>query len=85
MMQLTIILFIAGFLRTLLVIVAIYYIIRFVGKVLVPMFMGSQQQKRNFQKENRRKEGDVTIERNQGKNNRYSKDDGDYVDFEEVE
>ena len=85
MMQLTIILFIAGFLRTLLVIVAIYYIIRFVGKVLVPMFTGSQQQKRNFQKENRRKEGDVTIERNQGKNNRYSKDDGDYVDFEEVE
>ena len=43
------------------------------------------QQNSNFQKQDNRREGDVTIENDQRKGSRVSKDEGEYVDFEEVD
>lgn len=80
-----VILFIANFFRTLLVIMVIYYVIKFIRKVVIPMFNPPQQQAGHSQQQNNRREGDVTVESNRKSKNRSSKDEGEYVDFEEVE
>ncbi len=44
-----------------------------------------QQRPGNFQQQNNRKQGDITVEKNKDNGSRTSKDDGEYVDFEEVD
>jgi hypothetical protein len=91
-MNLAIILVITSFLRTLFVILVIWYGIKLVTKYVLPMMMHKTvknmqsrmeeqfgQQKRNF-----RPEGEVTVERNPTNNGNKSRE-GEYVDFEEVE
>jgi len=89
-MNLFVLLYITNFLRTLFYIVLIYYGIRFITRLILPIFVnkGIQQkmyeQQRPYQR-NTRIEGEVTIE-SKNSNNRYSQQNqGEYVDFEEVE
>ena len=92
-MNLLIILFLTNFIRTLFIIIIVYYGIRFVTRYLLPILVDKglknmQQKMQDQQRQNQRSTrppGDVTIEYNNrtGKNSSQTK--GDYVDFEEVE
>lgn len=92
-MYLTIILYLVGFVRTLLVIVVIYFAIRLVSRYILPRLvqkgMKNMQQKMQDQYRQQqnpsRPEGDVTIEKNKSDKDNKSHSNGDYVDFEEVE
>lgn len=87
-MTLSVILFLMGFLRTLLLVVIFYYLFRFIVKLLAPVF-GYQQVNKNQGQQNRRteqrSEGDVRVENVKNQKSHYSKDEGEYVDFEEVD
>ena len=91
-MNLAIILVITNFLRTLFVILIIWYGIKLVTKYVLPMMlhktMKNMQSKvedevRERQRAGKR-EGEVTIEHNPN-NNRSKFREGEYVDFEEVD
>lgn len=83
---LNVILFLAGFLRTLFVIIIVYYAIKLIAKYVFPLFISQPSQHKNFQNDRQsRREGDVTIEGNRPKSGKISKDEGEYVDFEEVD
>lgn len=92
-MDLLIILSANGFLRTLLIIVLIFYGLRLFARYILPLLVDKgvknmQQKMQDQQRQSQRSTrppGDVTIEYNNrtGKNSSQTK--GDYVDFEEVE
>jgi len=92
-MNLLIILFLVNFLRTLFIIVIIYYGIRFVTRYILPMLVDkglkNMQQKMQDQRRqsNRstRPPGEVTIEDNRQNRNKNGQIKGEYVDFEEVD
>ena len=81
-------------LRTILIVLIVYYSVRFISRLLVPivlrMFMKRAQ--RNFQqqfgqqKQKPQKEGEVSIDsKPKNKTNSSVTSVGEYVDFEEVE
>jgi hypothetical protein len=91
-MDLLVILFLTNFIRTLFIIIIIYYGIRFFSRYILPMLvekgvksMQHKMQEQQRQQRSSRPAGEVTIEYNNrtGKNSSQTK--GDYVDFEEVE
>ncbi len=86
------IILIIGFLRTVVVLLVIFYAVRLITRFVVPLLFQKtikdmqakmHQQMRDQQRQGKR-EGEVTIERNQNQNNRNSQT-GEYVDFEEVD
>ena len=80
------ILFLTGFLRTLFVIVVIYYLIKILTKFVLPLFINQPRQNRDFREpRNSKPEGQVTIEKDRYNGGRIPKDEGDYVDFEEID
>ncbi|WP_319482725.1 DUF4834 family protein [uncultured Draconibacterium sp.] len=91
-MTLFITLYLVGFLRTLVIIAVIYFGFRFIVRYLFPKIidkgMKNMQQKMREQQQQqqpKRPEGEVTIEKEPGRHNRNQKDNGEYVDFEEVD
>ena len=88
-----------GFLRTILIIMLIYYGIKFLGRLLAPVLLKRfakkmqdrfQQQYQDPQKYQDpqnppQEEGKVTLEKTNTSTKTKSDDVGDYVDFEEVE
>ena len=86
-----------GFLRTILIIMLIYYGIRFLSRLFVPIllkrftskmqdrFQHQFNQQYNKQQDPLQKEGKVTIENIKNSTQQKSDNVGDYVDFEEVE
>ena len=92
-MNLLVILYMVGFLRTILIIVVIYYAIRLFSRYILPLLVDKgiknmQQKMQNQQSPNKRPsrpDGEVTIETKKTTQNRGSQPEGDYVDFEEVE
>lgn len=80
---------IQGFLRTLGIIVLIYYGIKIVSRFLFPIVvkkaMNNMQQRQNMQQREHKREGEVTVETKYSQNNRNSTTKGEYVDFEEIE
>ncbi len=92
-MELTIILYLINFVRTLFIIAIIYFAIRIVSRYILPMLIDKgvknmQQKMYGQQQQNQRpgrREGEVTIEKNKRQNSKYDKDEGEYVDFEEVD
>lgn len=92
-MNLFVLLYLTNTLRTILIIVLIYYGIRFLTRYVLPLFVNKgvkdmqqrmyEQQRQN--QRNTRREGEVTIE-SKNQNGKYSRQNqGEYVDFEEVE
>jgi hypothetical protein len=74
------ILYIVGFFRTLLFILAIYFIVRFIVRLFMP---GTRNPSNDASTNNR--EGETTIRFNQKGEKIIDKDEGEYVDFEEVD
>ncbi|MDO9137841.1 MAG: DUF4834 family protein [Lutibacter sp.] len=85
-----------GFLRTLAIIVIIYYAIKFIGRYILPLFVGKiinnvekkmrdqQQQFNNQQQNTTGKVGETVIAKKPSDYKEGNKDIGDYVDYEEV-
>ncbi len=92
-MDLLVILYITNFLRTLLIIILIYYGVKIVVRYILPWLVDKglrnmQQKMDNQQNQNRRSTrppGEVTIEYNNKKSGNNSGKRGEYVDFEEVD
>ncbi len=86
MIVLNVFLFLVNFFRTLLIIVIIYYVVRFIGKYVLPFFIGQhQQQQQSHTNRTKRPDGDVRVEKNQHSGSRIPRDEGEYVDFEEID
>lgn len=77
--------------RILLIIVLVYYLIRFLDKHIVPAIFGTPKKKKatpgNKGKEFRKstRQGDVTIKDLTKRDKGINSKEGDYVDFEEVD
>lgn len=93
-MKLLILLYLFNFLRTLFIILIIYYGIRLFVRYVVPMLVDKgvknmqqkmNDQQRQYQQQKRRPDGEVTIERDRTNPRNTESDRGEYVDFEEVD
>jgi hypothetical protein len=79
-----------GFLKVLLIIIASFYLLGWIGRIMLRRYIKKMQkkmqdqQKYYYESQNRRPEGEVKIEVNKGKSKKFSKNDGDYVDYEEI-
>ena len=72
-----------GLLRTILIIVGIYYLVKFI----VWLFSSPEKSKRSSdsqESQKRKKEGEVSIDYIPDNKKHFNKDSGDYVDYEEV-
>ena len=83
-----------NFLRTILIIILIWYGFKFVGRILFPIFF--QKMMKNVEKkvreqqgyqepQNKTKVGETTIEKTPQQNNQSNNSVGEYVDYEEVD
>jgi hypothetical protein len=93
MMFLFTLLYAVNFLRTLIILVLVYYAIKFLTRYFAPkvidkaankLYKDMKAQEKEAGKK-RTSKGDVTIEYEDNKSKRYSRGEGDYVDFEEVD
>lgn len=91
-MSLLIVLYITNFIKTLFIIAVIYYGIRIFTRYILPSIVDKgiknmQQKMYDQQRQQRpsRPEGDVIIEKNQRNSQNTGQNQGEYVDFEEVE
>jgi len=92
-MELLVFLFIVNFVRTLFIIVIIYYGVRLISRYVLPFLLEkgvkNMQDKMNQQQgQNQRpskREGEVTIEQKRQNDKNFAANKGDYVDFEEVD
>jgi len=85
-----------GLLRTLAIIVIVYYVIKFIGRYILPLFVrkivdnvekkmrDQQQQYQNQQEKSSGKVGETVIAKKPSDYKEGNKDVGDYVDYEEV-
>lgn len=85
-----------GLLRTLAIIVIVYYAIKFTGRYILPLFVGKiidnvekkmrdqQQQFNNQQQNTTGKVGETIIAKKPSDYKEGNKNIGDYVDYEEV-
>lgn len=73
-------------LKFLLIFLIIIYLVGFVFRLIVRNWFNkmTNQNPRDYEK-NKKKEGDVTIERKPKKDKTFDKDEGEYVDYEEIE
>jgi len=91
MNQLFVILVLANFLKTVGIIVVIYFALKFVGRLLFPIVVkkavnNMQARQSQYQRQQQNKqEGEVTIEKNRRDQSRRNNTEGEYVDFEEVD
>lgn len=88
MNSLFVILTIAGFLRTVGIIVIVYYGLKFLGRLLFPIVVKkavNNMQSRQSTYTERKPEGEVTVEKKTTQQGRHPQNEGEYVDFEEVE
>ena len=83
-----------GFLRTILILILVYYVLKWLGRILFPVLF--QKAVRNFEDKMREqqgraqttdqvKEGETVIDRRPGPQRESNKNVGEYVDFEEID
>ncbi len=81
----------ANFLKTVGLIVVIYFVLKFLGRLLFPVVVkkavnNMQARQSQYQRQQQNKqEGEVTVEKNRSRQSRMNNTEGEYVDFEEVE
>lgn len=91
MNQLFVILVLTNFLKTVGIIVVIYFGLKFVGRLLFPIVVkkavnNMQARQSQYQRQQQNKqEGEVTVEKNRRDQSRTRNTEGEYVDFEEVD
>jgi len=82
-----------GLLRTIAIIIIIYYAFKFIGKYIMPLFLrkvvSNVEKKMREQQENQYKQeagniGETIIDKKPRNTKESNKDVGDYVDYEEV-
>ena len=84
-----------NFIRTILIIVVIYYALKFIGRIVFPMFfkrmMNNVEKKFNEQQhkspptEKHVKEGETIIDKTPNQSAKSNNDVGEYIDYEDVE
>ncbi len=83
-----------GFLRTILILILVYYALKWIGRILFPVLF--QKAVRNFEEKARQqqgptdssdqvKEGETVIDRRPGPQRETNKNVGEYVDYEEID
>ena len=83
-----------GFFRTILIIILVYYALKWLGRILFPLLF--QKAVKNFEKKAREqgtyqsqdshvKEGETVIDKRPVRGQSSNSDVGEYVDYEEVE
>ncbi len=87
---LLVILYLTNFLRTVGIIVILYYLLKFLGRLLFPVVVkkamnNMQERQGNYQRYERKREGEVTVETKQPRQSTSRNSEGEYVDFEEIE
>jgi hypothetical protein len=88
MNYLFVILVLTNFLKTVGIIVISYYVLKFVGRLLFPIVVKkavNNMQARQHTYAERKPEGQVTVERKPGTQQQSRYNQGEYVDFEEVD
>ncbi len=83
-----------GLLRTLAILVIIYYVFKFFSRYIAPIFLKKvmknvekkfrEQQQQQQPEESKAKVGETVIEKKPSKIKESNKDVGDYVDYEDV-
>ncbi|MFW6327488.1 MAG: DUF4834 family protein [Bacteroidota bacterium] len=79
-----------GFIRLLFLLLLIYFMIKFVTRIIMPFLLGSKYQSMNQGRKNTRqqyykkKEGEVTIDYIPKKKKKIGKEEGEYIDYEEL-
>jgi len=82
-----------GFIRTILFIVVVYYLVKVVIRYILPLLFGNYMNRRmndfsdqfNRQRStNTKKEGEVTVDFPSDHKSTKNKDRGEYVDYEEI-
>ncbi|MGC9344200.1 MAG: hypothetical protein ACP5E3_15970 [Bacteroidales bacterium] len=73
-----------AFLRILLIFALLYFAARLVGRLLFPPRTGRNSQRDTFNRGRKEREGDVTVEDRNPHKKKINKDEGDYIDYEEV-
>jgi len=83
-----------GFLRTLLILVLIYYVVKFLFKLFAPYLLkkavdkvqkNAEKQYRNQQRETSVDEGKTVIDKKPENSKQSNNSVGEYVDFEEID
>lgn len=84
---LLVILFLTNFFATIFVLIVVYYLLKIIGKIALFSFVNHIQKSNNQHQanNNRRREGEVTIESQRSGKSTYTPSEGEYVDFEEVD
>lgn len=83
-----------GFLRTILILILVYYALKWLGRILFPVLF--QKAMKNFEEKARQqqgpmnstenvKEGETVIDRRPKPERESNKNVGEYVDFEEID
>ncbi len=81
---------IKNFLTTVGLIVVIYYGLKFLGRLLFPIVVkkavnNMQARQASYYTREQKHEGEVTVENNRRQQRQTSGNEGEYVDFEEIE
>ena len=78
-----------AFLRTILIIIIVVYALKLIGRYVIPLLIKRQinkfQQENNRQNYQQKPEGEVTVEKDKTKDKKFNSDEGEYVDYEEVD
>ena len=83
-----------GFLRTILILILVYYVLKWLGRLLFPVLF--QKAVKNFEEKARQqqgqtgstehvREGETVIDRRPRARKESNKDVGEYVDYEEID
>ena len=86
-----VILVLANLFETIIIILLIYYGLKFVGRLLFPIVVkkavdNMQARQTQYQRQQQHKqEGEVTIEKDRKQQTRTNATEGEYVDFEEID
>lgn len=83
---------ITGVFRTILILLTLFFVVRILGRVLRPILDGKPRNKRpDSHASDSRRDGEVRIEypkqkdQNAGQRGKKDRDNGEYIDFEEVD
>lgn len=76
-------------LRTILIILVVYYAIKFISRLMMPYLVKkvvdkAQDRMHQQQYGPQKEEGEVTVQVKKGQNTKYNPEEGEYVDFEEI-
>lgn len=83
-----------GFIRTILFIVIVYYLVKIIARYALPFLLGNYVNRkmndfsdpygRQQQNAGKRKEGEVTVDYQSGPKSQKRKDGGEYIEYEEI-